>query len=523
MSQGNKENLQPKDAFKSLNKKDFSKSTPAVSVQFKNAKLLQRNGASKITSNGEVQTKVKSTRKDLTGGSVSGVKQQQIHHKVILTEKAVKSGKVVKDTLRRPVGATSSKVAPGMYKGKIVESKIGSIWKSSVNAQGTESRRLVDLAKRSKSISDVPGRGLQNPAPPRSKSVSDGRVQASKPAATGRPPAPSSIRPLVNTVVSATNARSRNATVAPAKPKIALTDKKVKKPPVASTLSQYRCRPTETVEEKREKLQAWLALKGKTLKRPAMTSGHSVKTVMASANPKVGPKSQSQCHVEAKPGPEAQEVSVTVQKETTLIMNTTLDLLENSSDLPVVQDEIDGVVVNLCDAMEAMQMSSKCIDELPQSKEEVQIDDKSVKDGLMNEDTKELIHDEQSAQMDEQCQSDVTNADMDGASQLDNAYVVKYNIKTTPYLQSVKRTIEGEVQKSASRRKSNIKDLKFLTPVRRSRRIERKSLHLPSAVLDHDPCVSSLAELAKLDDDLNAYVYRKNTAILGELQDQVEI
>ncbi|KAG7240918.1 hypothetical protein INR49_026216 [Caranx melampygus] len=94
-----------------------------------------------------------------------------------------------------------------------------------------------------------------------------------------------------------------------------------------------------------------------------------------------------------------------------------------------------------------------------------------------------------------------TTPPMEGASE------IKYSVKTTPYLQSVKKLIEDEV--STSRRKSNIKDLKFLTPVRRSSRIQRKSSQLPTMLVDHDPCVSSLAELVKLNDDANAYIYRK--------------
>lgn len=88
---------------------------------------------------------------------------------------------------------------------------------------------------------------------------------------------------------------------------------------------------------------------------------------------------------------------------------------------------------------------------------------------------------------------------------------------------SVKRTIADDASSSAHRRKSNIKDLKFLTPVRRSCRIQRKSTHLPTMLLDHDPCVSSLAELVKLDDDPNAYIYRKNPALLEDLPDQPKL
>lgn len=86
-------------------------------------------------------------------------------------------------------------------------------------------------------------------------------------------------------------------------------------------------------------------------------------------------------------------------------------------------------------------------------------------------------------------------------------------------LLSVKKTIDEEASSSVSRKRSNIKDLKFLTPVRRSCRIQRKSSNLPTMLLDHDPCVTSLAELVRLDDDPNAYIYRKNPALADDLPD----
>lgn len=85
---------------------------------------------------------------------------------------------------------------------------------------------------------------------------------------------------------------------------------------------------------------------------------------------------------------------------------------------------------------------------------------------------------------------------------------------------SVKKTIQEEASTSRSKKKNNIKDLKFLTPVRRSCRIERKSSRLPAMLMDPDPCVSSLAELVMLDGDSNAYIYRKNHALLEDLPDQ---
>lgn len=59
--------------------------------------------------------------------------------------------------------------------------------------------------------------------------------------------------------------------------------------------------------------------------------------------------------------------------------------------------------------------------------------------------------------------------------------------------------------------------------MRRSSRIQRKSSRLPTMLVDHDPCVSSLAELVKLNDDANAYIYRRNPALLHDLPDQTSL
>ncbi|OXB73862.1 UNVERIFIED_CONTAM: hypothetical protein H355_005691 [Colinus virginianus] len=55
-------------------------------------------------------------------------------------------------------------------------------------------------------------------------------------------------------------------------------------------------------------------------------------------------------------------------------------------------------------------------------------------------------------------------------------------------------------------------ELKFLTPVRRSLRIERAGSHYPEMLRDHDPVVSSLSEI--LDDDKDTrFFFRKNKAL----------
>ncbi|MCI4387944.1 hypothetical protein PGIGA_G00079840 [Pangasianodon gigas] len=124
---------------------------------------------------------------------------------------------------------------------------------------------------------------------------------------------------------------------------------------------------------------------------------------------------------------------------------------------------------------------------------------------------------EEDEEEDEEEKMDSTPADV-----LD-ACVVKYSVKTTPFLQSVKKRMEGEMAPGTpgSRRKSSIKELRFLTPVRRSSRIHRNSSRLPGMLNEHDPCVSSLAELELLDAaDSNAYIYRRNPALLQHLPDQ---
>jgi len=195
---------------------------------------------------------------------------RQTHSQVFLTEQAVKQKKIIAEAPKQPAAVVPSKSAPGLYKGKIVQSKIGSIWKSNNTvgaadpkppAPKTEQQRVGNVARKnfSKSVTAMPGRGTQKPALARSKSVSDGPDQLSKPTASSRRPAGfCSARPPTRTVSATLTASSRNTTVAPikasgnqnAKPKVLVADKKVNKPTVSSTLSQYRF-TVETAEEKR--------------------------------------------------------------------------------------------------------------------------------------------------------------------------------------------------------------------------------------------------------------------------------
>ncbi|XP_069495919.1 cytoskeleton-associated protein 2 [Ambystoma mexicanum] len=85
--------------------------------------------------------------------------------------------------------------------------------------------------------------------------------------------------------------------------------------------------------------------------------------------------------------------------------------------------------------------------------------------------------------------------------------VIRFNVRTTPSLKSLTNNMHNQLGDST------FKDLKFLTPVRRSLRIERKSFKLPDMLHDHDPCLASLGELAELGGETHAYIFRENSAL----------
>ncbi|XP_075055154.1 cytoskeleton-associated protein 2 [Mixophyes fleayi] len=87
--------------------------------------------------------------------------------------------------------------------------------------------------------------------------------------------------------------------------------------------------------------------------------------------------------------------------------------------------------------------------------------------------------------------------------------VVRFNIRTTPHLEKMKKLQMNEGE-------SSIKNYKFLTPVRRSCRLERKSHTFPDMLKDHDPCITGISQLEDLEDPVsctNAYIFRKNDAL----------
>ncbi|KAJ4929540.1 hypothetical protein JOQ06_018564 [Pogonophryne albipinna] len=520
----NKENAQPAYGSKSFIRNDKPSVTPFQLTSNKRDDTLEEHGPLKAkvdtkSTSGEAPQKVKPLQK--TGRAAADVKPRQTHSRAYLSQQAVRHKKIVAEAPKPPAAVPSSKSAPGMYKGKIVQSKIGSIWKSTTSiseldtkpsAPKTQGQRVGNVTKcRSKSVADLPGYSMQKPVPTSSKSALDRHAQGTS---------------------------TQNS-------KISVTDKKVNKPPVSSALSQYRFN-METAEERRAKLAEWMASKGKTFKRPARATAELSAKPAADLKPKSQPAAHSkpEPRLEHKPDSAAAAHCADTQgaapthDRTPLIMNTTLDLLEDSNaGLPGdPQGSVDDIVLNLCDALDAMETPSKCHEpslvtdvssgsEMEDSQPEEELSKGTPEDVSKQqvvEQVKHQVEESDGVETEEEVESDEDDVQRvtENTPQREGASMIKYSVKTTPYLQSVKKTIQEEARTSRSKKKNNIKDLKFLTPVRRSCRIERKSSRLPAMLMDPDPCVSSLAELVMLDGDSNAYIYRKNHALLEDLPDQ---
>lgn len=548
----NKENDRPVFERRPVVKRDKQPAAPFQLRTSSKEGTLSKSDARFAT---ETQKRVKTFIKD--GREAAATGKQPARSRAVLCEQVAKDNRTIEEVPAPPATAPSKL---GLYKGKVVQSKIGAIWKTSTTVSSAETKPPTIKAKIPNVKNNVQSTSAAAAAARRPAVQKPAQVARS--AVTGRPPPAQCFpaRPPTRPVHSKiSNTVPRSSKKAPSnensKPST-LRAEKVNKP-ASSSLSQYRL-TMETAEERRAKLAGWLASKGKTLKRPTMATT-ALSKVSAKPRPEPRPLPQpaerhntqprlaaqepdSSAAAPPPPPPQCaqkQEAAVTTISQTPAIMNTTLDLLENSdADQPVEpQEEIDDIIVNLCDALEAMEtpsgnldepleMTDVCSDIKGEGKAEdeddgEQIENKKPKDGsdqLQVEQKEEASDDEEETEdetEDEAVQSKVEDV-MESTPQ-QSASVVKYNVKTTPYLQSVRKTIEGEASTSVSKRKSNIKDLKFLTPVRRSCRIERKSSHLPTMLLDHDPCVTSLAELVKLDDDPNAYIYRKNPALAEDL------
>ncbi|XP_062432669.1 cytoskeleton-associated protein 2 [Rhea pennata] len=99
---------------------------------------------------------------------------------------------------------------------------------------------------------------------------------------------------------------------------------------------------------------------------------------------------------------------------------------------------------------------------------------------------------------------DVTQALNSPGKENDTSYLMKCNLSTTPYLQSMKKHHEAS--------DSNAKDLKIVTPLRYSQRIRERMCKLSDTVKDHDLSVSSLEQLGELESKLTACIHKQSNA-----------
>uniref|UniRef100_A0A671Q5R8 Si:ch211-266i6.3 n=1 Tax=Sinocyclocheilus anshuiensis TaxID=1608454 RepID=A0A671Q5R8_9TELE len=487
------------------------------------------------------------------------------------TQQTVRHRNLVKEVQKPPSSVSAIQQSnPGMYKGRVLQSKIDCFRKPSAADVKTTEKKVIsklDVTRpkpewpkvRSKSVSSLPTSTkarVNSAVSSRPKSVSDIQLNATeKPvqvsvfhkripqnvpgtvtqAGACALPRSASLATGHSAISKPIASKKKEKTVQVEKPKTATTEQKVCRP-VTSTASQYKVQ-IKTAEERRAKLAEW---KGKTLKRSPILE----KSATFSRNPKPAPlpKTGPKATIGAQSEPVVQSEAVkptaalktdnqtndievpdnktVCSRRSSNIMNTSLDLLDTSDmDLPV-DPEI---------RMESVRTIKRVLFVKPIDRQiftkrvEVQETDKvfeilEEEELGDEEDTKKAVikNDDDYHDSDEKMKS--TTPEMAGAS------IVKYNVKTTPYLQRVKKIIECKTAPgSGSRRRNIIKDLKFLTPVRRSTRIQHKSSRLPGMLNDHDTCVSSLAELMQREDaDANAYIYRKNPALLEELPDQPE-
>uniref|UniRef100_A0A673MSI4 Cytoskeleton-associated protein 2-like n=1 Tax=Sinocyclocheilus rhinocerous TaxID=307959 RepID=A0A673MSI4_9TELE len=537
----NKENTKPKKQVTSSiisKQKVICRSAP---LQSKNDLKEDNSGTREKEKNVRPKTKTNADPTKRSTLSQAFRTQQTVRHRKLVEE------------VQKPPSTVSAiqKSKPGTYKGRVVQSKIDCFRKPSADVKTTEKKDVTrpkpELPKvRSKSVTSLPASTkprVNSALSSRPKSVSDIQLNAtekpvqksvshkripqkvqgtvsqagacalpkSAPLATGRL---AMSKPIAS--------KKKEMTVQVEKPKTATTEQKVCRP-VTSTVSQYKIQ-IETADERRAKLAEWLASKGKTLRRPPISENSAT----FSRKPKPAPQ--------PKTGPNATTVpdnKTVCSRRSSNIMNTTLDLLDNSDmDLPVdpeIRMELNKQMYSLFESME-VQVGVQEMDEVFEILKEEELGDEEDSESDLTEDTKKPIikneDDDQepkekkpfASEDDDSDEMKSTTPEMAGAS------IVKYNVKTTPYLQSVKKIIDCEMAPgSGSRRKSTIKDLKLLTPVRRSTRIQRKSSRLPGMLNDHDTCVSSLAELVQMEDaDANAFIYRKNPALLEDLPDQPE-
>uniref|UniRef100_A0A8D1K0D8 Cytoskeleton-associated protein 2 C-terminal domain-containing protein n=1 Tax=Sus scrofa TaxID=9823 RepID=A0A8D1K0D8_PIG len=325
---------------------------------------------------------------------------------------------------------------------------------------------------------------------------------------------------------------------------------------VKATIDSRWARPKETAEERKARLSEWKAGKGRVLKRPpnsAVTQpepeGQSEKlvesfwTTMAEEDEqrlfteKIN-KTFSECLNLINEGCPREEILATLN-----------DLIKNIPDAQKLVkywiclariEQLTSPIENIIAIYEkAILAGAQPIEEMrhaiveiltKKSQEKVKFGEKIEESSATKEQIQEVNVDDTGINLEaektevdnkhprnvifQDCEREQDDKTKDPANDVKTpntesgaGCLIKYNVSTTPYLQSLKKKMQFDETNSA------FKELKFLTPVRRSRRLQEKTSKLPDMLKDHYPCVSSLEQLTELGSETDAFVCRPNSAL----------
>lgn len=239
--QTNKENDGPVFERRPVVKRDKQPAAPFQAKASSNKGLSSTSDARYATA---TQKRVKTFIKD--GRGTAATEKQPSRSQAILREQVGKDNKII-DEFPVPPSTAPSKL--GVYKGKVVQSKIGSIWKTSTKACSAETKTTTTTKP---STIKAKVRNVKNDVQSTSaarRQVSQRPAQVVRSAVTGSLPAIPPAK-LVHSKITTTAPRNhKKATLNEnSKPSIVRTEKVNK--PAPSNLSQYRL-TIETAEERR--------------------------------------------------------------------------------------------------------------------------------------------------------------------------------------------------------------------------------------------------------------------------------
>ncbi|XP_052018143.1 cytoskeleton-associated protein 2 isoform X3 [Apodemus sylvaticus] len=248
--------------------------------------------------------------------------------------------------------------------------------------------------------------------------------------------------------------------------------------------------PKDATAQRKAQMTEWKTGKGKVLKRPP----HSVVT-------QAEPKGQNENPVGSFWTTMAEEDE---QRLFTEKVNQTISECLNLINKPI--EEMRHIIIDILTTKNQEKVNSgENIEEAHTTKEHIQEVNVEANPGSGKPKGESEHHEKVEVCEDNQDNKteDPTNGLTTPDSKTEAGCIIRYNVSSTPLLQSMKKMQHGK--------NSTFKELKFLTPVRRSRRIQDKTLQLPAMLKDHDPSVSSLEQLSELGGD--AFVCRPNAAL----------